>query len=49
VGRYGRTFACVKFRSMHVDAEARLQQLLAQDERCATSTSASTSWRTTRA
>ena len=33
VGRYGRTFACVKFRSMHVDAEARLQQLLAQDER----------------
>jgi Undecaprenyl-phosphate galactose phosphotransferase WbaP len=33
VGRYGRTFACIKFRSMHVDAEARLQQLLAQDER----------------
>ncbi|MBW6457468.1 MAG: exopolysaccharide biosynthesis polyprenyl glycosylphosphotransferase, partial [Trueperaceae bacterium] len=33
VGRYGRTFACVKFRSMHVDAEARLQQLLAHDER----------------
>jgi Undecaprenyl-phosphate galactose phosphotransferase WbaP len=32
VGRYGRPFACVKFRSMHVDAEARLQQLLAQDE-----------------
>ena len=33
VGRYGRTFSCIKFRSMHVDAEARLQQLLAQDER----------------
>ena len=33
VGRYGRSFACVKFRSMHVDAEARLQRLLAQDER----------------
>jgi Undecaprenyl-phosphate galactose phosphotransferase WbaP len=33
VGRYGRTFGCVKFRSMHVDAEARLQQLLAQDDR----------------
>jgi len=33
VGRYGRTFACVKFRSMHVDAEARLQQLLAHDDR----------------
>ena len=33
VGRYGRPFACIKFRSMHVDAEARLQQLLAQDDR----------------
>lgn len=31
VGRYGRPFACVKFRSMHVDAEARLARLLASD------------------
>lgn len=31
VGRYGRTFACVKFRTMHVDAEARLARLLADD------------------
>jgi Undecaprenyl-phosphate galactose phosphotransferase WbaP len=33
VGRYGRTFACVKFRTMHVDAEARLERLLATDPR----------------
>jgi len=31
VGRYGRTFHCVKFRTMHVDAEARLERLLEQD------------------
>ena len=31
VGRYGRTFACVKFRTMHVDAEARLERLLSSD------------------
>ncbi|MDF1522284.1 MAG: exopolysaccharide biosynthesis polyprenyl glycosylphosphotransferase, partial [Trueperaceae bacterium] len=33
VGRYGRTFRCVKFRTMHVDAEARLARLLASDPR----------------
>lgn len=32
VGRGGRAFPCLKFRSMVVDAEARLQQVLAQDE-----------------
>ncbi|AQR61181.1 sugar transferase [Brevundimonas sp. LM2] len=32
IGRDGRTFACMKFRSMAVDAEARLQHLLATDE-----------------
>lgn len=31
VGRYGRTFSCVKFRTMHVDADERLQRLLAAD------------------
>lgn len=31
VGRYGRTFRCVKFRTMHLDAEARLARLLATD------------------
>jgi Undecaprenyl-phosphate galactose phosphotransferase WbaP len=31
VGRYGRTFHCVKFRTMHVDAEARLARMLALD------------------
>ncbi len=30
VGRKGRIFACYKFRSMQVDAQARLQELLAQ-------------------
>lgn len=29
VGRYGKTFRCLKFRSMAVDAEARLQEVLA--------------------
>jgi Undecaprenyl-phosphate galactose phosphotransferase WbaP len=33
VGRYGRPFACVKFRTMHVDAEERLERLLAADPR----------------
>jgi lipopolysaccharide/colanic/teichoic acid biosynthesis glycosyltransferase len=31
IGRHGRTFQCLKFRSMVEDAEIRLQQLLAQD------------------
>jgi Undecaprenyl-phosphate galactose phosphotransferase WbaP len=31
VGRYGRTFACVKFRTMHVDAEVRLARMLTLD------------------
>lgn len=31
VGRDGRTFTCFKFRSMVVDAETRLQNLLAAD------------------
>lgn len=32
IGRDGRLFSCLKFRSMAVDAEARLQRLLATDE-----------------
>jgi exopolysaccharide biosynthesis polyprenyl glycosylphosphotransferase len=32
VGKWGRPFACYKFRSMYVDAEARKQELLAQNE-----------------
>jgi exopolysaccharide biosynthesis polyprenyl glycosylphosphotransferase len=32
VGMNGRTFDIVKFRSMHVDAEARLEELLAHNE-----------------
>ena len=32
IGRDGRTFGCLKFRTMLVDAEARLQDLLANDE-----------------
>lgn len=31
VGRHGRTFGCLKFRTMCVDAEARLQDVLASD------------------
>jgi lipopolysaccharide/colanic/teichoic acid biosynthesis glycosyltransferase len=31
VGRHGQTFKCLKFRSMRIDAEARLQELLASD------------------
>ena len=31
IGRYGRHFRCVKFRTMHVDADARLQQLMRDD------------------
>lgn len=30
IGRYGRLFRCYKFRSMAVDAEARLKKLLAE-------------------
>lgn len=30
VGRYGKRFNCIKFRTMHVDAEERLQALLAE-------------------
>jgi exopolysaccharide biosynthesis polyprenyl glycosylphosphotransferase len=32
VGRRGRTFSCLKFRSMYADAEARLEELHAEDE-----------------
>ncbi len=32
VGRYGRAFACFKFRSMYVDAEQRKAELLGQNE-----------------
>jgi len=31
VGRYGRPFACLKFRSMVTDSQARLEALLARD------------------
>jgi exopolysaccharide production protein ExoY len=31
IGREGRHFRCLKFRSMAVDAEARLQEVLARD------------------
>jgi lipopolysaccharide/colanic/teichoic acid biosynthesis glycosyltransferase len=32
VGRYGREFKMLKFRSMRVDAEARLKELLAKNQ-----------------
>lgn len=32
LGRYGRTFGCLKFRTMFVDADARLADLMAGDE-----------------
>ncbi len=32
VGKWGSTFYCYKFRSMYVDAEARKQALMAQNE-----------------
>lgn len=32
IGKYGRVFNCYKFRTMAVDAEARLQKLLASDQ-----------------
>ncbi|MEZ4485785.1 MAG: sugar transferase, partial [Syntrophotaleaceae bacterium] len=32
VGENGRTFTCWKFRSMYIDAEARKQELMAQNE-----------------
>ena len=32
VGRWGEHFPCYKFRSMYVDAEQRLQELMAQNE-----------------
>lgn len=31
IGRDGRSFPCLKFRSMAIDAEARLERILAQD------------------
>lgn len=31
VGRYGKTFACIKFRTMHLDAQQRLEHILATD------------------
>lgn len=31
VGRYGRTFACIKFRTMYLDAQQRLEEILATD------------------
>lgn len=31
VGRYGEAFTCIKFRTMHEDAEERLERLLATD------------------
>src|SRR5689334_8563965 len=33
LGRGGRTFPCLKFRTMAVDADERLRQLLATDPR----------------
>ncbi|MFP4439697.1 MAG: exopolysaccharide biosynthesis polyprenyl glycosylphosphotransferase [Chloroflexaceae bacterium] len=32
VGQWGRNFTCYKFRSMYIDAEQRLQELLARNE-----------------
>lgn len=32
VGRWGEHFPCYKFRSMYIDAEQRLQELMAQNE-----------------
>lgn len=32
VGKWGETFGCYKFRSMYIDAEARLKELAAQNE-----------------
>src|SRR5690606_18516611 len=29
VGRYGQTFACIKFRTMYLDAQQRLEELIA--------------------
>jgi len=31
VGRYGQTFACIKFRTMYVDAQQRLDHIMATD------------------
>ena len=31
IGRYGHPFRCIKFRSMHVDADERLHQLMRED------------------
>lgn len=31
IGRFGRTFYCIKFRTMHVDAEERLHSLLSEN------------------
>lgn len=31
VGRYGKSFACIKFRTMYVDAQHRLDHILAAD------------------
>jgi exopolysaccharide biosynthesis polyprenyl glycosylphosphotransferase len=32
VGKWGETFDCYKFRSMHIDAEERLKELIARNE-----------------
>lgn len=32
VGKFGKTFMCLKFRSMYIDAEARKQELMDQNE-----------------
>jgi undecaprenyl-phosphate galactose phosphotransferase len=42
IGRHGRPFKCLKFRTMAVDAEARLEAILAKDPLAAAE------WRTTR-
>src|SRR5690606_5518045 len=36
IGLHGRPFRCLKFRTMAIDAEARLEQILAADPAAAT-------------
>lgn len=33
IGRYGKSFFCIKFRTMHLDADERLEELLQQNPR----------------